>query len=337
MNRAAAARRGRHADGALTRRSGRGFGGGGGGGAPPRRRPKWRRRGEGACGAAAADAARTSAQARFHHARRMRSDDGADVPVQEQQHTADVLQQHPCRPDQTRHRLYPRGDGISPRMRKTFNRVRRATAITSGRIISHGNTSSSATAALDVSYDRETGKEISVMALGHSMRSALKCEPLHVCGGLRTTALGGRARCQQRHRLRTIMVPIGAATVLYAKHARRTIAYSSHRGTPRYNLRTGDSRSIGPSGPISEEQRKQPLQQLQAQGWRSRVRRRTRRIHLKASSAASPARDQLRFTARRPSSSRQKPRHRLLGADAFQVDQSRRYLMARPNLTTRRS
>ena len=126
---------------------------------------------------------------------------------------------------------------------------------------------------LDVSYDQgETWEEISLMALGQFYAiSADMRKPYYVCGGLQDngswcgpSAVRHQAGIMNHHWYR-----IGGGDGFYTANDPRdwAIGYqeSQDGATGRYNLRTGESRGIRPSGPISEQQRKQ-LEELQQQG-----------------------------------------------------------------------
>jgi photosystem II stability/assembly factor-like uncharacterized protein len=126
---------------------------------------------------------------------------------------------------------------------------------------------------LDVSYDQgETWEEISLMALGQFYAiSADMRKPYYVCGGLQDNGswCGPSAVRSQGGIMNHHWYRIGGGDGFYTANDPRdwAIGYqeSQDGATGRYNLRTGETRTIRPSGPISEQQRQQ-LQQLQQQG-----------------------------------------------------------------------
>ena len=126
---------------------------------------------------------------------------------------------------------------------------------------------------LDVSYDQgETWEEISLMALGQFYAiSADMRKPYYVCGGLQDNGswCGPSAVRSQGGIMNHHWYRIGGGDGFYTANDPRdwTIGYSESQdgNTNRYNLRSGDSRSIRPTAPLSEQQRQQ-LQQLQQQG-----------------------------------------------------------------------
>jgi photosystem II stability/assembly factor-like uncharacterized protein len=125
----------------------------------------------------------------------------------------------------------------------------------------------------DVSYDQgETWEEISLMAVGQFYAiSADMRKPYYVCGGLQDngswcgpSAVRNNSGIMNHHWYR-----VGGGDGFYTANDPRdyTIGYSESQdgNTNRYDLRTGGSRSIRPSAPMSPEQRRR-MQELQEQG-----------------------------------------------------------------------
>ena len=121
---------------------------------------------------------------------------------------------------------------------------------------------------LDVSYDQgETWEEISNMATGQFYAiSADMRKPYYVCGGLQDNGswCGPSAVRTQAGILNTDWYRIGGGDGFYTANDPRdhTIGYSESQdgNTNRYDLKTGDSTSIRPRGPLTPQQREQLAQ-----------------------------------------------------------------------------
>jgi photosystem II stability/assembly factor-like uncharacterized protein len=125
---------------------------------------------------------------------------------------------------------------------------------------------------LDISYDQgETWEEISLMALGQFYAiSADMRKPYYVCGGLQDNGswCGPSAVRNNQGIMNHHWYRIGGGDGFYTASDPRDwrIGYSESQdgNTNRYDLRTGDTTSIRPTGPMSAEQR----QRLQEAGGR---------------------------------------------------------------------
>ena len=126
---------------------------------------------------------------------------------------------------------------------------------------------------LDVSYDQgQTWAEISNMATGQFYAISVDMrKPYYVCGGLQDNGSWcGPSAIRGGGILNTDWYRIGGGDGFYTANDRTdwAIGYqeSQDGATGRYNLRTGETASIRPRGPISEEQRKQLEAFLAQQG-----------------------------------------------------------------------
>jgi photosystem II stability/assembly factor-like uncharacterized protein len=118
---------------------------------------------------------------------------------------------------------------------------------------------------LDISYDQgATWEEISLMALGQFYAiSADMRKPYYVCGGLQDNGswCGPSAVRNNSGSSNADWYRIGGGDGFYTANDPRdwAIGYqeSQDGATARFNLRTGESASIRPRGPMTDEQRKQ--------------------------------------------------------------------------------
>ena len=122
---------------------------------------------------------------------------------------------------------------------------------------------------IDVSYDQgETWEEISLMAVGQFYAISVDMrKPYYVCGGLQDNGswCGPSAvRNNGPGIINSDWYRIGGGDGFYTANDPRdwAIGYqeSQDGNTGRYDLRTGDTQSIRPQGPLTEEQRKQAAQ-----------------------------------------------------------------------------
>jgi photosystem II stability/assembly factor-like uncharacterized protein len=122
---------------------------------------------------------------------------------------------------------------------------------------------------IDISYDQgETWEEISLMAVGQFYAISVDMrKPYYVCGGLQDNGswCGPSAvRSNAAGILNSDWYRIGGGDGFYTANDPRdwAIGYqeSQDGATGRYDLRTGETQSIRPQAPMTEEQRKQAAQ-----------------------------------------------------------------------------